>query len=133
MQLLTKQRTEYSLNAALSFLHQESMEWRMEVELWLDEMVFFYKLIRQRQEDMRRSPAEIAELQKELIALHSDMIDRLKREILQHEMILSKLLQTESNPEENYRQTHVRILKELTEARKQMREFKTKVFRAMAP
>lgn len=68
MELLTRQRTEYYLSAALAFLHQECIDWRMEVDLWLDEMVFFYKLIQQRKKDTSVSAEDTVAAEKELIA-----------------------------------------------------------------
>lgn len=133
MELLTRQRTEYYLNAALAFLHQESIDWRMEVELWLDEMVFFYKLIQQRKKDTSVSPEDAAAAEKELIALHGDRIERLKRDIVNHEATLGKLLQSASIHEENYREIHRRILNDLLQAREDMRQFKRRIFRSMAP
>jgi hypothetical protein len=129
MQLLTSERTEYYLNTSLDVLHRESIEWLNELEFWMDEIIFFYKLIQDNTHEYLFPAAEIAEAQKQLIEIHSDKLEKLRKELVRHERVLGNILRSTSTDDQDYRIAHNELFTKLIILQKDIREFKQKVFR----
>jgi hypothetical protein len=129
MELLSNARTEYTLSASLESLHAESVEWRKEVSFWQEELTFFYKLIHQRGKHAPFPSAEVADLEKQLIAISSGDLPTLMEEVENHEHFLASLLRNTSMTDENmYRQHHRHVLESMHDVHTRIRSYKHELF-----
>jgi uncharacterized protein YfkK (UPF0435 family) len=131
MELLTSQKMEYLLEASLQTLHTESLEWIQAIDFWREEMIFFYKLIHKK-ESMKGFPTkELAAIEKELIRISSDELEKIKTSVQRHERSLAAVLKTTSlRDEEGYREEHRKLLKDIYGIQALIRAFKKNVFSA---
>jgi hypothetical protein len=129
MELLANPKTEYLLQASLATLHVESQEWLKEIEFWRDELAFFYKLLREK-ESIEDFPKEaLTAMQKELVRIDSEKLEVMKNQVHSHENSLSALLKTTSlQDEEQYRETHRKLLIEIYEVQSLIRNYKKELF-----
>ncbi|ELR71931.1 hypothetical protein C900_02170 [Fulvivirga imtechensis AK7] len=129
MELITRPREEYLLNASLESLHEESREWLQEIGFWKDEMAFFYKLLQQKKNDPDFPAGEIAALEKEQLRIDNVKIDAIKGEVKSHEKALASLFKVNSlQEEEGYRQMHKRLLKDMYDVHILVRNLKKEIF-----
>jgi hypothetical protein len=129
MELLTQPKMEYLLDASLQELHIEGVEWMNDVDFWKDEMTFFYKLLHKKTSNKAFPTKELAAMEKELIRISSDKLDKIRDAVQTHERSLAKVLRTTSLQDEaGYRETHRRLLKEIYEIHVLIRKFKNDVF-----
>jgi hypothetical protein len=129
MDLLSKPKTEYLLDASLEFLHGESLEWLKEMEFWQDEMAFFYKLLHKEGLKEAFPSKELAAIDQEQVGITSDKLDKALNEVRSHERSLAALIKTTSfEEEENYRHIHRQLLHDITDIYVLIRNFKTAVF-----
>lgn len=131
MELLTPQKTAYLLDASLQTLHTESLEWMQEIDFWKEEVIFFYKLIHKKESTKAFPTKELAAMEKEMIRINSDELDKIKDTVQQHERSLVAVLKmTSLRDEEGYRKEHRRLLKEIYAIQALIRAFKKDVFSA---
>ena len=129
MELLSNPRTEYLLDASFDSLHSESLDWLKEISFWQDEMVFFYKLLHKKASKESFPSKELAAIERKLVGIIGDKLDRIKNEVQNHERSLALLMRTTNLQEkENYRQAHQRLLHEVYDMHAVIRNFKKDVF-----
>ncbi len=80
MELLSYSKTDYLLDATLESLHKESVAWVNELEFWADEMAFFYKLLHNHKLSSVFPSAEVGEIDKALVKLSGESLEKMKRE-----------------------------------------------------
>src|SRR5688572_8049526 len=129
MELLSSPKMGYLLDASLESLHSESQEWLKEIGFWQDEMAFFYKLLHKKESKESFPSKELAAIEKKLVGITSDMLDKIMNAVQNHERSLALLIRTTSfQEEENYRQAHRRLLQDVYEVHVVIRNFKKDVF-----
>ncbi|HEY0742728.1 MAG TPA: hypothetical protein VGD40_14765 [Chryseosolibacter sp.] len=129
MELLRSSRTEYLLEAPLESLHAESLEWLNELSFWRDEMTFFYHMLRHKQFGKSFPNEELANIEKELVRLNGEELDKVETSVTSHERLLGSVYKTASMAEEQvYREAHKRALGEILALHNAIRKFKKKLF-----
>ena len=129
MELLTDPKNEYLLDASLDSLHAESQNWLKELEFLGDEMAFFYKLLHKKESKKGFPAKDIADLEKALVKLNTEKVDRARTGVLSHERLLSSIIKSTSMAEEQvYREAHRKLHAELSELQPLVRSFKKAVF-----
>ncbi len=129
MELLTYPKTEYLLDASLESLHAESLTWQKDIDFWTEEMAFYHKLLHKKELVETYPPLDLAFLEKDLIKIYGERLDKSRMEIKSHERALTSVIKSTSlQEEENFRETHRRILMEIYEIQMLIRIFKKRVF-----
>jgi hypothetical protein len=129
MELLTYPKAEYLLDASLESLHAESLEWLKEIDFWRDEMAFFYKILHRKETRNSFPTQEVAAIEKDLIGINGEKLDRIRHDVQHHEQSLSVLLKGNSiQDEEKYRRTHREILLDISSLNLIIRNFKRELF-----
>jgi len=129
MELLSYPNTKYLLEASTDSLQAESLEWLKEIDFWKDEMTFFYKLVHTRKAFTAFPTEELAFLDKELIRINSDKLDKLRKEVQDHEQLLATIIKTPTLMEkEKYSEAHHNILMELFAVSELIKDLKRTVF-----
>jgi hypothetical protein len=132
MELVNNPKSNYPFDATLESLHAESMTWMKDLELWSDEMMFFYKLLRNTTVSRAFPPAEVAEVGKELIRINAEVLDRLKIDVASHERSLASVFKSASLPNEQlYRDRHRVLSDDMSAVHEDLRKFKRKIFSFM--
>jgi hypothetical protein len=129
MELLSNAKTDYLLEATLESLHAESIIWSNEIAFWRDELTFFVRLLG-RKEFSKPFPSETAaQMERELIRLNADRLDKIKVGLESHERLLSSAIKSGSiSDEQVYRQSHRRILLDMLALQGEIRNFKKALF-----
>ncbi len=130
MELLESPKSAYLLEASITILHQESMEWLEEIEFWEDEIIFFTALI---VGNTKKFPSvlktkEGKNIKNFLINLSIDALDDLKLEVHAHERYLSKMLDSKKQNEQLYRSKHKSIAKKVSDFESNFKQMKKTVF-----
>lgn len=129
MELLNYPSTDYLLDATLESLHTQSIAWLKELDFWGDEMSFFYHLLQGQKKSQPFPAAEIAQMEKELVRLNGDELDKLRSRVGSHERNLSQVYRSTSTGEEQrYRDSHKKLLTEMYHLHEDIRKFKRNVF-----
>ena len=129
MEWITNLKSEHLQDASLEELHHQGREWLSELEFWIDEMTFYYKLLHMREPRIFFPTAGLAELEKVLVTLTSDHLMKLKIDIENHERVLATMIKNISLEEEDeYRAKHKVLLGEVLRLQERIREFKKSVF-----
>ncbi|MEX1241084.1 MAG: hypothetical protein WEB30_15275 [Cyclobacteriaceae bacterium] len=129
MELLTHRKNDYLLDASFDTLHGESKDWLKELEFWSDEMAFFYKLLHKKGPGEAFPAKDLAAIEKALIRINGEVLDRVRTGVLSHERLLSSILKSTSMTEEHvYRETHRRLHAEMYNLNALIRSFKKDVF-----
>lgn len=129
MELLTNPNTDYLLNAPLEPLHSESMLWLKELDFWSDEMIFFYKLLHNKDTAKAFPSGEVAAIEKELIRLNGEMLDALRNKVAGHEQELALVYKATSvSGGQRYRDAHRKLLEEMHLLQLEIRKFKKNIF-----
>ena len=129
MELLNYPKTDYLLDAALESLHAQSVEWLNELAFRSDEMTFFYHILRHKSLSTAFPASQVAEIEKELVRLNGDELDKLKMMVVSHERSLAAIFKTASLADEQvYRETHKKLLGDLLALHQDIRNFKKKLF-----
>lgn len=129
MELLSYSKTDYLLNASLESLHKESVTWLEELHFWADEMSFFYKLLHNQRFSNAFPPSDVAEIDKVLIKLNGESLDKVRNDLSKHERQLAVIFKSASLAEEqSYRNSHRKLLGDMQDLLSNIRTFKQKVF-----
>lgn len=129
MEWITNLKSEHLQDASLEELHRQGREWLSELEFWIDEMSFYYKLLHMREPRIFFPTSGLAELEKALVTLTSDYLSKLKIDVENHERILATMIRNISLGEEDeYRAKHKVLLDEVLRLQERIREFKKSVF-----
>jgi hypothetical protein len=129
MELLIYPKTDYLLDASLESLHSESQAWLQNIDFWTDEMAFFYKLLHKKELIETYPSRELAAIEKELIKVYGERLEKARTEIQSHERLLGALVKSTSFMEdENYREKHRKLVLEIYDIQVLIRSFKKKVF-----
>lgn len=129
MELLTRLKTEYLLDVPLEALHAETLAWLNELGFWVDEMSFFYKLIHHDKFSSAFPSEQVADIEKELISLKSEKLDRLRAGIASHERLLASLFNPPSSADDQtYRDNHRRLHTDMFILQEEIRRFKQRIF-----
>jgi hypothetical protein len=132
MELLTSPKIEYLLDASLESLHQESQEWLKEIAFWSDELAFFYRLVQEKEAKRSFPSDELARIEKELVRLSAEQLEKVNAGVLSHEKLLSVVTRSHSiNEERVYREAHRRLLMEVFKLYADIRAFKKSVIKFM--
>lgn len=129
MELLGYGKTDYLLDASLGTLHNESVAWLKELDFLEDEMAFFYKLLHNEKFSNAFPSAEVAEIDKALVKLNAENLDKVKDAVENHERQLAVVFKSALPGEEQvYRESHRRLLIDMHNLDEEFRSFKKKVF-----
>lgn len=129
MELLNYPKTDYLLDASLETLHAQSVEWLNELGFWSDEMTFFYRLLRHKSASKAFRTSQLAEVEKELVKLNGEQLDKVKTGVVSHEHLLAAAYKTSSLPDERtYREAHRKLLGDMHALHQNIRDFKKKLF-----
>lgn len=131
MKLLTKDSTEYLIDAPLSTVHSESNIWMEELKFWSDEMAVFYRMLHKKEWNKGFPSQEISDVEKELVLLNAQ-VQKQKADVTKHERFLFSLVQSTSlSLEEGYRHVHETLRAEILGLHQRMRKFKRNLFSFM--
>lgn len=129
MELLAYPNSKYLLEASIDSLHAESLEWLKEIDFWKDEMTFFYKLLHSKNAFGGFPTEELASIDKELIRINSDKLDKIKKEVQGHEQLLTSILKTPTLMEkEKYSEVHHNLHLEIFAVSELIKDIKRIVF-----
>jgi hypothetical protein len=129
MELLTYPNSKYLLEASIDSLHAESLEWLKEIDFWKEEMTFFYKLLHTKNTFAGFPSEELASIDKELIRINSDKLDKIKKEVQDHEQMLTSILKTPTLiGKEKYSERHYNLHLEIFSVSELIRDIKRIVF-----
>jgi len=129
MELLTYPNSKYLLEVSIDSLHADSLEWLNEIDFWKDEMTFFYKLLHKKNAFDDFPTEELASLDKELIRINSDQLDKLKKELQKHEQLLAAIIKNPSLMEkEKYSAMHHELLLEIFAVSQLIKDLKRRVY-----
>lgn len=129
MELLNYPNTDYLLDASLESLHAQSVEWLNELGFWRDEMTFFYHMLRNKRFAKAFPALEMAEIEKELVKLNGEQLDKVKTGVASHERLLAAVYKSASLPAETvYRESHRILLSDMHALNDGIRNFKKKLF-----
>jgi hypothetical protein len=128
MKLLTSPTSQYLLEASLEVLHEQSREFLKEIDFMKVEISFFSKLLNKNAG--KQFPTEqAAALGKRMVKFVGASLPDLRKKILEHERMLSTIIQTNKlGRQETYRQKHRDLTKEVGMTREKFRRLKKKVF-----
>jgi len=129
MELLSYPNSSYLLEASNDTLHAESLEWLKEIDFWKDEMTFFYKLMHTKKAFAGFPTEELAFIDKELIRINSDKLDKLRKDVQDHEQLLAAIIKSPTIiDQERYSETHRNLLREIFAVAELIKDFKRTVF-----
>lgn len=129
MELLTYPNSKYLLEASIDSLHAESLGWLREIDFWKDEMTFFYKLLHTKNALPGFPTEELASIDKELIRINSDKLDKMKKEVQDHEQLLAAIIKTPTLMEkEKYSEVHHNLHLEIFAVSDLIKDLKRTVF-----
>jgi hypothetical protein len=124
-------KVELLIGAGLDVLHFESVEWLETIAFWKDEARFFDMLLNKKEASESKNPA----YQKMLINLdkiHNDLFEDLEDRIIEHEKLLSNIVQGQKGLSDNdYREKHRKIMLRLEGFTGDFKIFKRLVFEYM--
>jgi hypothetical protein len=121
--------TDHLLDGSLEWLHTQTIEWMKEIEFWREEMTFFYNLLHKTELKAAFPTQELSELEKELVKISGEDLDKLKSLLQQHERALKKILEHVSREGElDYRHDHTTILYIVSNFQQRIRTFKKTIF-----
>jgi hypothetical protein len=129
MNFLTQPTSTYLLGKSLGSLHEESRSWLDEIDFWQNEMVFLYKLLNKRLPTKNFPSEKLSLLEKKLIDIQTAKLDKIKSDLLKHQLSLSALLKNPPwSDEEDFREQHHKLLAELYAFQDLIKSFKREVF-----
>lgn len=125
----TTAKADHLLEGSLEWLHTQTVEWMKEIEFWREEMSFFYSLLHRKEVKNAFPTQQLSELEKEIVKISGEDLDKLKSLLQQHERALIKVLEQESREGElDYRHDHTTILYIVNNFQQRIRTFKKSVF-----
>jgi hypothetical protein len=122
----TNRATEYTFE----LFHEVSQKWLSDLDFWKDEIAFFYKLLRiktPRQSEVLKTEHAKA-IEKHLINVSVEKIDALKKEILDHEQFLTRIMADIDIDEDLYFSRHKAITQKFRAFEKEYRALKHDIF-----
>jgi len=129
MELLAYPNSKYLLEASIETLHAQSLEWLNQIDFWKDEMTFFYKLMHTKKAFAGFPTEELASIDSELIRINSDKLDKLRKEVQNHEQLLAAIIKLPTvTDKERYSETHRNLLMEIFAVSELIKDFKRTVF-----
>lgn len=129
MELLTISKNEYLLHAPLDALHAETLAWLSELGFWGDELSFFYKLLHHNEFSNTFSSEQVDDIDKELLKLNGEKLDRIRVGMANHERMLASLFNPPSlTDEQAYRENHRRLYVDMYILYEEIRQFKQRIF-----
>jgi hypothetical protein len=133
MELLTSPKSSYLLEAGLEILHEQSNEWLNEISFWREEIAFFYAIIIKKTylSVPVHSKNAISLIEKELDIISSGQLDKLQKEVEDHERSLYKFLKDKVGTDMEYRETHKKLAHEFENFEKKLRLIKRDIFGLM--
>jgi len=129
MELLAYPNSKYLLEASIETLHAQSLEWLNQIDFWKDEMTFFYKLMHTKKAFAGFPTEELASIDSELIRINSDKLDKLRKEVQNHEQLLAAIIKLPTvMDKERYSETHRNLIMEIFAVSELIKDFKRTVF-----
>lgn len=129
MELLTHAKTEYWLDVPLTVLHAESLDWLKELGFWADEMSFFYALLHEKKISHSFPSQDVATIDKDLVKLNGEKLDRVRRDVESHERLLASLFKAPAaSDDQTYRDTHRKLKGNMLDLSEDVRAFKQRIF-----
>lgn len=133
MELATSSKTTYLLEAGIEILHEQSNEWLNEIAFWREEIAFFYAIIIKKTHISVPIDSKDAlnQIEKELDLLSGGQLDKLQKEVVEHEKSLYVFLKDKVGTEREYRETHKKLVHEFEDFEKKFRQIKRDIFSLM--
>jgi hypothetical protein len=128
MELLTHAKTEYMLDVPLAALHAESLDWLKELGFWADEMSFFYKMLHEKKISHAFQAQDVAAIDKELVKLNGEQLDRVRHDVEGHERLLASLYKSPAlSDDQAYRDAHRKLARDMYGLHEYIRAFKQRI------
>lgn len=130
MELLTSPKATYLLEAGLEILHEQSNEWLNDISFWREEIAFFYAIIIKKTHASVPVDAKDAlqQIEEELGLISGGELEKLQKEVEEHEKSLYMFLAKKTGNERAYRETHKKLVHEFEDFEKKFREIKRAIF-----
>ena len=128
MELVTHYQPDDLLHASLESLHTQSVSWSKELDFWSEELSFFIKLLQKVDFTGPFPSADVADIQRAVVALSADRLEKLKADVKAHERFLSDLFRRDLIDEATYREKHRKILNDIVSFFGEVRNFKKRLF-----
>lgn len=126
---ISNPKTELLLGAGLNTLHFESQEWLETIAFWKDEVRFFNDLLKKK-EFSEKNNSEYEKMLKSLNKIHTDLFEDLENSIVEHEIVLSKILRKQVGISDNdYREKHLNVSLRMELFTSDFKTFKRVVFK----
>ncbi len=123
--IASNRKTELLLGAGLDVLHQESREWQETIAFWKDETRFFADLLEKKETEA----SDYGKMLQNLDMVHENLFDYLANDIIDHEKLLSLLVNGEKGLSDGqYREKHRNLKNGMETFISDFREFKKMVF-----
>ncbi len=123
--ITSNRKTELLLGAGLDVLHQESREWQETIAFWKDETRFFADLLEKKETEA----SDYGKMLQNLDMVHENLFDYLANDIIDHEKLLSLLVNGEKGLSDGqYREKHRNLKNGMETFISDFREFKKMVF-----
>jgi hypothetical protein len=126
--------THYMLQPSLIDLHQKSIEWESNIELWKRELAFFKKLIDEYGKELhRRDDVEERNHFKLLLNFYAnDLMGSLTAKIQNHETSLKPLMKNRNSQDEStYRSEHKTLSYQIRAFEKEFLCYKNELYLLM--
>ncbi len=124
--ITSNRKTELLLGAGLDVLHQESREWQETIAFWKDETRFFADLLEKKETEA----SDYGKMLQNLDMVHENLFDYLANDIIDHEKLLSLLVNGEKGLSDGqYREKHRNLKNGMETFISDFREFKKMVLR----
>jgi hypothetical protein len=130
MELITSPKSTYLLEAGLEVLHEQSTEWLNEIAFWRDEAAFFYSLVvtKTKKSVPENLKEEFSKVEKELISVTADELDKLEESVTEHEKFLRYLVDCQEKDQTDYRNKHKMLALSFEQFEKRFKSLKKNVF-----
>lgn len=130
MELLLSPKSTYLLDASVEVLHEQSIEWLNEIAFWRDESAFLYSLFANKTLKFVpvNSKKDIEKIEKELLAMTCEDLDKLQHEVEDHEKFLDLLLKNDHLDKETYKRKHHALTLTFSEFEKRFKFLKKEIF-----
>lgn len=130
MELLTSPKATYLLEAGLEILHEQSNEWLNDISFWKEEIAFFYAIIIKKTHVSVPLDAKdsLQQIEEELGLISGGELEKLQKEVEEHEKSLYMFLKKKTGTERAYRETHKKLAHEFEDFEKKFREIKRNIF-----
>ena len=129
--MLKNPSSEYLIERSLDELHQQSVKWNSDIELWKIELNFFQKLLDKYsvEFDTVDEKKEIDHFQNLITYYSGELLDEFRQLVRRHETTLAKDFAVKGKVDEAaYRATHLDLMKRIYAFDNEFKAYKKEFF-----